>query len=440
MLISAAVGGTAAAATASSAACAQADTGTSTTVALGNVQGNVLLNLSLGTTFTATIVGNSTFTFTNWPTTAGEVADLTVITTQAVPEAALATAPNGFAISFNGVTWLPAGAPPLFLTGPTQTNINYFLSPDNGTTVFGQGSAPISDNGSGIFGAGGDRQVVLNTSNFSTYSSFLGTNSSTSNPTFWLLRDVYLTSLTIDAGVTLQLGGGGTPTFRLFCTGTVNIQPGANVVTNVSGPTIPLGSLRPGASAPSGTNGTGGTGTGVLGAGPGYPGQMNIGAAGHGGASGSTQGGAGGTSSMPTGYSLPQALPWATNLSATATLGTGGIATAFPGGASGGAGAGDGTKTGIGGAGGIGGNPLFIAAFNLVNNGTIQANGGHGGAGAAGNAGGGGGGQGGPIMLIYSTYSGTGVLQSAGGSGGPGVGSGKAGTAGGASWIVGLVN
>ncbi|GAA2150992.1 hypothetical protein GCM10009760_45910 [Kitasatospora kazusensis] len=422
LLSAAGVGGAALGAGAVTAPTASAATAatpvypSTSTVALGNVSGSAVLDLSAAATFTCTVTGDTVFTFTNWPT--GSVAtEPTVIATQDG---------TGHTISFSGVTWLPGGTPPLFQTGPHQVDISCFFSDDNGSTVYGQGGTSAGG-GFGVYGDGSDGPAVLDGT--ATYPSFLGKSGSY----YWLLRDVYLSSLAVAPGITLQLGGGDTPPFRLFCSGLVSIAAtgGVAVYTNSSAAKAAGGSLLPGAWGPAGGTGAGAAGANVLG--------QSGKSAGQGGAakSGATAGGAAGVSSLPAGYSLPRALPWAAQMAAFGPNVTG-TTQFFPGGASGGAGAGDGSAAG--GAGGAGGSPLFIAACNLVNNGSIISYGGRGGAAAGGNAGGGGGGQGGPLMLVHSSYSGSGAVASTGGPGGAGAGSGASGTAGGASWITRLVN
>jgi hypothetical protein len=179
--------------------------------------------------------------------------------------------------------------------------------------------------------------------------------------------------------------------------------------------------------ANDGTTGAGAAGTNVLG--------VNGGFAGRGGrANGSaTGGGVNGIASTPA-SGLPRAFPEVAYMAIQTPTGT----TWIGGGASGGAGDGDGTNAG--GGGGRGGNPLWVAARNIANNGAMQAAGGAGGNSTGGNAGGGGGGQGGPIIYIYSTYAGSGVVLSLGGAGGTGTGTGTGGASGGPGWIAPLAN
>jgi hypothetical protein len=343
----------------------------------------------------------------------------------------IATQDNvGHSISFAGITWLPLGASPVFQTGAGQVNVTAFFSVDHGATVYGQAGS-MSGGGFGVYGDGSDGAVVLDGT--TTPSGF-----GKSGTTYWLVRDVFLSSLTIAPGYTLQLAGGSNPAYRLTCSGTVNVGTGSFITTFVNtassgatgGSNLSTGTLRPGASGPSGATGAGAAGTNVNGQSGGF--------AGRGGANGAGQAaGSNGISSLPAGYSLPRALPAASLVAAMGPNITNGI-DYFPGGASGSAGSGDGTNAG--GAGGPGGNPLYVAAQNIVNNGTIQAVGGTGGNAAGGNAGGGGGGQGGPIVLIYGTYSGSGTILSKGGNGGLGAGTGSNGATGGAGFVVRLVN
>ncbi|MFE0326323.1 hypothetical protein ACFW08_05840 [Streptomyces sp. NPDC058960] len=389
------------------------------TLALGNVSGSVVLDLAQARTFSCTLTGPTVFSFANWP--AGQTTtEPTIIATQ--------DATGGRSMSFTNVTWLPSGSPPAFQLGAGQVNVVPLFSSDNGTTVYGQGGS-ATGGGFGTYGDGSDGAVVLDGVN--TYP-FLGK----SGNTYWLTRDTYLASLTIASGVTLQTGGGGTATFRLFCSGTISIGSGAFLASFINtaasgatgGTNLATGTLVPGANGPNGTTGGGVVGTNVSGANGGFGGR------GGNASGGATTAGVNGVATMPTGASLPRALPWASAMSYLVA----GVVGYFPGGASGSPGAGDGTNAG-GGA-GQGGNPLWVAALNIVNNGTIQSRGGNGGAATGGNAGGGGGGQGGPVVLIYGAYSGSGSISSLGGNGGASAGTGTAGASGGSGWIVRLTN
>lgn len=405
-----------------------------TTQALGPVQGGVALDLSAADTFTATVTGATSFTFTYSGTAPSPVVTVepTVIVTQ--------DSAGGHSVTFPNVTWLPAGTGPAFPAAAGAATVACFLTPDLGTTVYGQGALETGG-GYGVYGDGSDGAVVLDGTN--TYA-FLGQGTGSSSNYYWAERDVYASSLTIAGGCTLQLAGGGTAPFRLFCSGALTLNGGyistyVNTAASkgTAGSNLTWGSLVPGAKSPAGStaNAAGAAGTSVIG---GWgAGATVVGGAGGANSSGKA-GGAGGGANPPTGMpggTRPRALPQVATL--TVTDGTGTVYH-YAGGASGGAGAGDGTNAG--GAGGPGGNPLFIAARSILNNGTIAAYGGNGGAAAGGNAGGGGGGQGGPVVLIYGSYSGSGTVKNPGGSGGAGAGSGASGAAGGIGWIVELAN
>jgi hypothetical protein len=407
-----------------------------TIAALGPVSGSVTLELSAADTFTCTVTGTTNFTFAYSGTQPSP--DVTVEPTVIVTQ----DSTGGRQIKFNNVTWLPAGTAPAFPQGAGQAAIACFLTPDFGTTVYGQGALETGG-GLGVFGDGSDGAIVLDGTTPNPYPSFIGTGSQANY--YWALRDIYASSLTIASGCTLQLAGGGTAPYRLYCSGTVTNNSGFIVTYPnkqssgaTGGSNLTNGSLVPGANAPSGSTakaaGAAGTSvSGVWGLGATY-------AAGTGGKNSSgTAGGAGGSANPPTGMpagTLPRAVP---QLATMSVVDGAGATHYFGGGASGGAGAGDGTNAG--GAGGTGGNPLFTAARTLVNNGTIKAYGGNGGAAAGGNAGGGGGGQGGPVVVVTaSSVIGTGTITNPGGTGGAGAGSGTAGQAGAIGWSVQLAN
>ena len=89
------------------------------------------------------------------------------------------------------------------------------------------------------------------------------------------------------------------------------------------------------------------------------------------------------------------------------------------GGGGGGAGIGNNSAVYNGGAGGAGGAGIAIMAAEVINRGTISANGSSGGGGGS-RAGGGGGGSGGCIAVIAQTISNTGIISATGGAGGAG--------------------
>jgi hypothetical protein len=405
-----------------------------TTQVLANAYGSVSLDLSQADTFVCTVTGNVQFSFT-YPTPVPSpvvTIEPTVILTQ--------DPTGGHQISFQHVTFLPSGVVPAYPVAANQSGVFCFLTPDFGTTVYGQGALETGG-GFGAYGDGSDGAIVLDGTTPNPYG-FIGTGSQANY--YWALRDIHATSATIGPGCTLQLAGGGTAPLRLYCSGTLTINSGYIVSYPnkpssgaTPGSNLTWGSLVPGANAPAGSTAkaVGAAGTSVTG---GWgPGSTVVGGAGGQNSSG-TAGGAGGTANPPGGMpggTLPRALPQVATMSVTDGTGTTHF---FAGGASGGAGAGDGTYAG--GAGGPGGNPLFIAARTIVNNGAINAPGGAGGVAAGGNAGGGGGGQGGPVIVISGTYSGGGTVGNPGGAGGAGSGSGSAGGAAGRGWTVRLAN
>ncbi|MBS2965463.1 hypothetical protein KGA66_20595, partial [Actinocrinis puniceicyclus] len=349
-----------------------------TTLALNSVSGDVTLDLAQADTFTATVTGTTRFTFTYSGTAPSPMVTIepTVVITQ--------DSTGGHSVTFMNVTWLPSGSQPALPLAANAATVACFLTPDLGTTVYGQGALQYGG-GYGVYGDGSDGAIVLDGTN--TYG-FIGRGSQANY--YWALRDIYASSLTIAPGCTLQLAGGGTAAFRLYCSGTLT-NNGGYIVTYVNSPAsgakagsnLTWGSLVPGANSPAGStaNATGAAGTSVIGT----WGKGATAVGGAGGKNGSgTAGGAGGTANPPNrmpGGTLPRALPQVATLSVTDGTGAPHY---FAGGASGGAGAGDGTYAG--GAGGPGGNPLFIAARGIVNVGTIAAYGGNGAAAAGGNA------------------------------------------------------
>jgi hypothetical protein len=341
-----------------------------------------------------------------------------------------------------------------------------------------------SGSGFAFGGDGSDGAVDLDGTN--TYAAFTSTSGSAPNKVYTLTRDVYATTLTVEASKTLITGN-----FRIFCktsltvSGTIHNngqaggQGGSSVGTSAgsagSGGTASatgtfsstsLVNPYQSAVATAGVAGkTASTGAGTAGA----SGNIAVGAAsnaqsvsftdglagtagGAGGTSGSNAGGGvGGAGSHATGtpaFSPPREPSQALTLrqtTGTQTQATYSSGPSYGGGGSGGSGAGDGTNAGggSGGSGGCGGGAgnIVIAAPTITVNtgGTISANGGtggqggNGGNGAAGNASGGGGGaggsggQGGLLILIYHSLSNSGTISAAGGSPGThGTGGNKA--------------
>lgn len=398
-----------------------AGAGTSDTVmALGDVTGNVVLDVSQANVFAARIVGPTTFTFAGWP--AGDVAtEPTVIANQDA---------IGHTITFAGITWLPVGTSPVFQVGANQTNITTFFSTDNGVTVYGQGGS-LSGGGYGVYGDGGDGVVTLDGT--TTPPSGIGVG----GPGFYYLaRDFHADTLTVGAGISLEMGQAGRP-YRLRVKNTLTVAAGG-IITAAAGANAASGAT-PARNATGGSmlaGGDGGAGSTTTPGGAGANVTSFTGSTGGRGghpAGATSGGGAAGVASAPA-SGVPRSIPDLATMYVTTPTGT----TFLAGGAGGGGGGGDGTAAG--GGGGRGGNPVWIAARSIVNNGSIQSNGSPGAAATGGNAGGGGGGMGGVVVYIYSTYSGSGVIQTLGGVGAAGAGTGGGGVTGGGGRIMALVN
>jgi hypothetical protein len=308
------------------------------------------------------------------------------------------------------------------------------------------------------FGDGSDGAATLDGTATYPWAELIGS-------VYYLEQPVYLTSLTINSGITLE-----TESYSVFVNGML-----ANSGTIDS------------SGLPGGNGGVGGQGiAGLAGLGPGAPGNtytqnasqdLGWGATGAAGAAGSTIAGAQGTSSFNYSSNFPlNANGGAAGAGGNGTGGIGGIAvpitlatgpsairfvkltnnllsfntfstTVLPlfggipgnGGSSGG---GDGTNNGgAGGGGGAAGGVIAIFAYQFNNMGTINANGGNGGNGESpavfiggiGGGGGGGGGAGGLIYIVSSDYISTGTISAIGGNGGSegaGQGTGTSGTAG----------
>lgn len=255
-----------------------------------------------------------------------------------------------------------------------------------------------------------------------------------------LTRDMYYSSLTVNAGVTLNTGG-----FVIFCDGPVNVaatgfiarngNPGGNAATSSAGGAagaiagVTTGTGAAGAAGGAGTIAAGASGASSA-AQSGEGGSGGVG--GNGGVGSGGVGGSGGNSGALTiRYFRNVQATWKyTAVGTYMPLGTGG--------AGGAAGGGDGTNLGRGGGGGgssAGG--VMIICDSLNNLGTIQVkggSGGNGGAGALGNIGGGaggGGGGGGTIIIFCNTITNLGTLDDSGGTAGTGsagAGTGSAGT------------
>jgi hypothetical protein len=256
---------------------------------------------------------------------------------------------------------------------------------------------------------------------------------------YTLTRDIFCTSLTVNATVTLRPAN-----FRVFCTGTLTNNGTISAAGGAGGNGSGAAGGTGGATAePTGTysavSGTVGGAGGRNGAGAGGTAQgatTGYGAAGGGGGAGTNAGGTGGSAPAAPAASagslraLPQIVAPATLYTTTRWTLAGG----------GGGGGGSSATTAGGGGGGGGGAAIFIAAKTITNNTNITAAGGNGGngGGTAGNAGGGGGGGGGVIVLIYSAIT-LGTVTVAGGTHGTPFGAGVNGTDGGAGTLIKVV-
>lgn len=265
-----------------------------------------------------------------------------------------------------------------------------------------------------LFGDGSDGVATLDGVATVAWASKAGS-------VYTLTRNAKLTSLTINNGVTLNTGPGR---WLVFCRGTVTINPGgiidasggAGQANGTAGASQGSGTLAGGRAGGAGNTGAGSAGTSQANA-------IGLGSAGAGGAGSAGAGGAAGTVTNVASVA---------NMAVPPVLGVAAVfANVFVVGGGPGGGGGTGDNTNKGGGGGAGGGPIFVVAWALVNNGTIQAPGGAGGTPATGNCGGGGGGSGG-LVLVYTltAVTGSGSVNVAPGGAGSGVGTGAAGSAG----------
>lgn len=95
---------------------------------LGNVTGSVTVDLSQGIAVIATVVGNTTFSFINWPAAPDLTEPILNITQDVV---------GGHSIAINGVTWIPNSSTPTFPTSSGVPTVISLSSPNQGTTIYG---------------------------------------------------------------------------------------------------------------------------------------------------------------------------------------------------------------------------------------------------------------------------------------------------------------
>lgn len=270
------------------------------------------------------------------------------------------------------------------------------------------------------------------------------TDNSAGATIFRLDRDVYYTTMTVDATVTLNPNG-----YRIFCTtsatinGTINRNGnngsnGSNGINGTAsggsgGAALSDGYLKGSTAGGAGGNGKNGGGNGDAGSnGTSTANALDSDsgqAGGHGGnGSGVAVGGAGGTGGTTTESNVKLKANWhlATLLDVSSTGATVKFnTTASPGGGGGGASDNGGTNGGGGGGGsGSGGGiiALYAKTITVGAAGIITANGGNGGNGGngananAGVGGGGSGGNGGIVILIYNSLSNSGTVRANGGT------------------------
>lgn len=244
---------------------------------------------------------------------------------------------------------------------------------------------------------------------------------------YTMTRDIYLSSSTINSGVTIE-----TASFRLFCQGTLTNNgtidnSGASGSGATAGAGVPFGTLF----GSDGGGGNGATGVGINGL---VGGICNLGGSGGNGGSGGSVGGPGGVVVPPSAlYPYPRtpiiAIPFY-----TLDLMNDNEIINYASGGGGGGGGGDGVNSG--GGGGASGGPILLIVLYFAGTGTISSNGGNGANGATGatKAGGGGGGGGGELIIISrSILSGAipgQTLSVMGGTGGLGSGIGNNGSVG----------
>lgn len=305
----------------------------------------------------------------------------------------------------------------------------------NGTAIT-SGSTPDA-----YFGDGSDGAAVLNGSNTFAWASLAGS-------TYTLLRNIHITDLTVNSGVTL-VGAG----YQIFVSGTLtnsgtihNDGSDASASTGGSGAggNPGIATITRNEYYNSGTNGGNGVASGAAAA-VGSNGQdqapNNSLLGGRGGrgagayATPTTYSGGGSGSALNNIPLLPRSggrilrkqMKWA--LSRSLYQGTGGDIVFLPGmGGGGGSKSATGTSCSSGGGGG-GGGCMLIAAKTIINNASsrISCNGGNGAnaVGTGANAGGGAGGGGGLLWLVYNAITNNGTISANGGTGGTSVAGGS---------------
>ncbi|MBI2644989.1 beta-propeller fold lactonase family protein, partial [Candidatus Uhrbacteria bacterium] len=278
----------------------------------------------------------------------------------------------------------------------------------------------------GFFGDGTDGPQTLNVDGNGTYTMAA---LSFDNPTdtYTLTRDLYCTTLTINASVTVKSVG-----YRIFCktsvtnSGTISAN-GNDASGATAGGQTPQATVNGGVAGGNGATGACVAGTSI---------SVSLGGSGGAGGAGTAAAGGAGTSTAPAanlgGFRhAPAALHmWLLNTTSTPVR--------IGGGSGGGGGGGDNTSINGGGGGG-GGGIIIVVSPTITNSGTISAIGGNGANGTGANSGGGGGGGGGVLVLISNTaVSGTKAVT--GGIKGTGTGGGGDGSNGATGTIIEIIN
>lgn len=443
-----------------------------------NIGGDLVAGSIAITNTSAGAVGTAFFAQTN----TGNTLSTVIIQNNAAAEAPLELEQFGvtsghfvkeilFGGSSSTVLWVSDGTTPNGNLSGTAGDI--CLNCDSSTVYYCTGTTSWTQlgtsSGSGnnaIFADGGDGAVTFDGS-----TTVLGMAPSSS--IYTLTRDIFLTTGTVDSGVTIKMGG-----YRIFAT--TSISNAGNIIYNGNagsagssggvpgagnnqvgsaggggggGAALPSGSVYGGLAGGGGQGGTGGffpeqqSGSGTAGASATnsllFSGTGAIGGAGgygftSGGGTSFGGGGAGGTVTQAAGVT-PHWLPSFELMS----NGSGFLTSTGAGGGGGGGGPGGNPNNGNsfnsgggGGGGGAGSNGGIVCIFakSIINTGIISANGGTGGTAGNGglsfggqmdnwNGGGGGGGAGGSggiVLLVYSSLSNSGIISANGGTGGVG--------------------
>jgi hypothetical protein len=258
------------------------------------------------------------------------------------------------------------------------------------------------------------------------------------SPLYTQTADAFLAGGHVFPTVTVYTAGFrifSTLTFTIDATGTVE-NDGLPASGATGGAATPFGSLSNGVA---GGNGHTGSGAGSAGSaqGSGLSGYNEIGGNGGGATTadaGTTNGGLGGAytqqgaASGGSHWFIPKLSGYLFGLSSSSHQ----PQTYAIGGGAGGGGGGSASAGATGGGGGGGAGLLILHVLNLVNNGSIHANGGAcAAASGTGNAGGGGGGGAGNVFQISRFRTGVGTATANGAPGCAGIGTGETGTAGG---------